>query len=162
MSRVYKCELITIDPYPNEVIKQGFPGLTRLIAQRVQDVELQQFNGLGENDILFIDSTHVLTIGSDVRYLFLEILPRLAKGVLVHVHDIVLPAEYPRKWVLEEYRFWNEQYLLQAFLAFNTNFEVLWAGSYMHLRHPDRLEEAFPSYNRAARWPGSFWMRRVC
>ena len=155
-----ECELTVIDPYPNKTVATGFPGLSRLIRTKVQDVPLSKFNELEENDILFIDSTHVLKIGSDVQYLYLEVLPRLNRGVIVHVHDIFLPAEYPKKWVLKEYRFWTEQYILQAFLTFNSCFEVLWMASYMHLKHPEKLEEAFSSYDRESNWPGSFWMRR--
>jgi hypothetical protein len=157
----YECELVAIEPYPNDVLKNGFPGLSKLIPKRVQDIPLSEFKKLLENDILFIDSTHVLKIGSDVQYEYLEILPRLNKGVIVHVHDIFLPSEYPKEWVLKKYIFWNEQYLLQAFLTFNDSFEVLWAGSYMHLKHPDKLEEAFSSYKRDESWPGSFWMRKI-
>lgn len=157
----YECELIAIDPYPNDVLKAGFPGLSKLIPTKVQDIPLSEFSKLKKNDILFIDSSHVLTIGSDVQYEYLEILPRLNKGVIVHLHDIFLPVEYPKKWVLEAFRFLNEQYLLQAFLAFNDSFEVLWAGSYMHLKHPDELEVAFSSYERDERWPGSFWIIRT-
>lgn len=157
----YECELIAIEPYPNDVLKAGFPGFSKLISKKVQDIPLSEFKKLRENDILFIDSSHVLKIGSDVQYEYLEILPRLNKGVIVHFHDIFLPAEYPKKWVLEEYRFWNEQYLLQAFLTFNDSFQVLWAGSYMHLRYPDKLEDAFSSYKRDERWPGSFWVRKI-
>ena len=102
----------------------------------------------------------MLKNGSDVQFEFLEVLPRLAKGVLVHLHDIFLPAEYPRNWVMRDRRFWNEQYLLQAFLAFNSGFEVVWAGSWMHLNHSDRLTHAFPSYDAKSVWPGSFWIRR--
>jgi hypothetical protein len=155
------CELIAVEPYPNGTLLEGFPGLSRVVPARVQDVPLSEFDRLGADDILFIDSSHVLKIGGDVQYEYLELLPRLRPGVLVHVHDIFLPAEYPRSWVIEESRFWTEQYLLQAFLAFNDSFEVLWAGSYMHLRQPDRLEAAFGSYQRERRWPGSFWMRKV-
>lgn len=157
----YECELVVFDPYPNEVLRAGFPGLSRLIPKKAQDISLSEFNKLLENDILFIDSSHVLKIGSDVQYIYLKILPMLNKGVVVHVHDIFLPAEYPKKQVLEDYVFWTEQYLLQAFLTFNDNFEVLWAGSYMHLRHPDKLEEAFSSYRRDKIWPASFWIRKI-
>jgi hypothetical protein len=83
---------------------------------------------IGENDILFIDSCHVSKIGSDVNYDYLDILPRLNKGVLVHIHDIFLPTEYPKEWILRDYKFWNEQYLLQAFLMFNEAFGVMWGG----------------------------------
>jgi len=155
-----KCEFVAIEPYPRESLKRGVTGLSKLHAMRVQDVPPEQFETLGQNDILFIDSSHVLKIGGDVQYEYLEIIPRLAGGVIVHVHDIFLPAEYPREWVLKNHYFWTEQYLLQAFLAFNSDFEVMWAGSYMHLNHPDLLERAFRSYDKETVWPGSFWMRR--
>ena len=151
----HKAELIPIDPYPNKVLRSGFLGLSRLISAKVEEVDLSLFNGLKENDILFIDSSHVLKIGDDVQYEYLEILPRLNTGVIVHSHDIFLPMEYPKKWVLEMHQFWNEQYLLQAFLAFNRAFEVLWAGYYMHLRHPEKLEKAFGSHNAC-----SFWIKK--
>lgn len=161
-----KSELIAIEPYPNEVLRSGFAGLSRLITTKIEEIDLSVFNELKENDILFIDSSHVLKIGNDVQYEYLEILPRLNRGVIVHIHDIFPPMEYPKRWVLEMHRFWNEQYLLQAFLAFNSAFEVLWGGgAYMHLRHPEKLEKAFSSYNRKTVWrrqvPGanSFWMR---
>jgi hypothetical protein len=110
-----------------------------------------------------LDSSHVVRIGGDVQHEFLEILPKLNPGVVVHIHDIFLPAEYPRKLIAKQHRFFSEQYLLQAFLAFNREFEVLWASSFMHLTHPDLLEQAFNSYKgrRELRWPGSFWMRRA-
>lgn len=111
-------ELIAIEPYPNDILRKGFPGLLKLIVARGQDIDLSEFKKLKENDILFIDSSHVLKIGGDVKYEYLEILPRLNKGVLVHIHDVFLPAEYPKTWVLNDYQFWTEQYLLQAFLAF--------------------------------------------
>lgn len=155
-----KTELIAIDPYPNEVLMSGFPGLSKLISSKVEEVDLSVFAKLKENDILFIDSSHVLNIGNDVQYEYLEILPRLNKGVIVHIHDIFLPYEYPKNWVLENHTFWNEQYILQAFLAFNSAFEILWAGNYMHLKHPEMLEKAFSSYNRKTSWNISFWMRR--
>ena len=155
------CELVAFEPYPDEVLRAGFPGLARLVETKAQEIPLEEFERLGDGDILFIDSSHVLKVGSDVQYLYLEVLPRLRRGVVIHVHDIFFPAEYPRKWVMEDHTFWNEQYLLQSFLAFNDSFEVHWAGSYMHLKHPEKLEAAFSSYDRRARWPGSLWMRRV-
>lgn len=157
----HECNLIAFDPYPSDVIKTGFPGLSKLVSIKTQEVPVSKFSELEGNDILFIDSSHVLKIGSDVQYEILEILPRLRKGVIIHFHDIFLPAEYPKKWVLKAYRFWNEQYLLQAFLSFNNSFEVLWAGSYMHIKHPYKLEAAFSSYKRDERWPGSFWIRKI-
>lgn len=154
------CDYSVIDPYPDKRIK-GVREISRVIPQPVQDVPVSEFQALGENDILFIDSSHVLRIGSDVQYEFLEILPRLKPGVIIHVHDIFLPAEYHRHWVMNEFRFWTEQYLLQAFLAFNKSFEVLFAASYLHMRHSDKLTAAFSSYDKKICWPGSFWLRKL-
>jgi len=157
----YDCDLIAIEPYPNNILKSGFPGLSTLIKKNIQDVSLSEFKKLQNNDILFIDSSHVLKIGSDVQYEYLEILPRLKKGVLIHVHDILLPANYYKEWVVKRQFFWNEQYLLQAFLTFNNNFEVLFAGSFLHFNHPELLEKAFNTYNRKKRFSTSFWMRKI-
>jgi hypothetical protein len=150
--------LTCIEPYPDEVLRAGFPGLDSLIDKQVQDVPLAIFSELRANDILFIDSAHVVRIGGDVNYLFLEIIPRLRPGVIVHVHDIFFPKEYPREWVIDQMRFWNEQYLLQAFLAFNSAFEVLLCNSYLGLKHRSVMKATFPN---SPWWGGgSFWMRR--
>ena len=152
------CELAAIEPYPREMLQRGVPGLSQLIPKKLQDVPLEFFDSLQGNDILFIDSSHVLTIGGDVEREYLQIIPALRPGVVVHIHDIFLPMEYPRRWIMESRWFWNEQYLLQAFLSFNREFEILWAGAYMNLKHPDKLA-AFSRYDRAT--AQSFWMRRV-
>jgi predicted O-methyltransferase YrrM len=154
-------EFNAIEPYPSELLKNGIIGLTKLCSEFVQNLPLDFFLKLQENDILFIDSSHVLKTGSDVKFEILEVLPRLRKGVIIHFHDILLPAEYHKKWILDEKWFWNEQYILQAFLAFNNSFEVLWSGSYMHLNLPDKLKEAFESYDKSKIWPGSFWIRKI-
>ncbi len=157
----YECELTAIEPYPGEILKTGFPGLSKLIIDEVQNISLSEFEKLEENDILFIDSSHVLRIGNDVQYEILEILPRLKKGVIVHFHDIFLPKEYPQEWVLKEIRFWSEQYLLQAFLMFNDSFKILLAGAYMVLLNPDRITEFVgPNFNNSYS-SGSFWMQKV-
>ncbi len=157
----YECELIAIEPFPNDILKRGFPGFKTLIKDKVQNINLKEFEKLQNNDILFIDSSHVLKIGSDVQYEYLEILPRLNKGVIVHIHDILLPAEYHKEWILKHQLFWNEQYFLQAFLMFNKHFEILWAGSYLHFNHPDKLESAFNTYQREKRFSTSFWMKKI-
>ena len=154
------CEFITIDPFPNDTVCKGFPGLSKLLTQPVQNIPISKFKELSENDILNIDSSHVIKIGNDVHYIFLEILPQLNKGVIVGFHDIFLPAEYPKEWLLKCHRFWNEQYLLQTFLMFNDSWKVLWANSFMHLNHPQELKNAFNSYDQYQRNPGSFWIRR--
>jgi hypothetical protein len=152
--------LICVDPFPHELIRKSntIPALQSLIETKVQDVDVEFFSQLESGDILFIDSSHTVKIGGDVNYLFLEVLPRLKAGVIVHVHDIFFPFEYRRDWMLEEFRFWTEQYLLQAFLIFNSEFEVLMANSYLNHYYPSDLKAAFPDLRR---WiGGSFWMRR--
>lgn len=152
-------EHVAIDPFPADFLCTRTNGLS-LWPERIQDIPLRTFEGLNKDDILFIDSSHVLTIGSDVCLEYLEILPRLNPGVLVHCHDIFMPSEYPKDWVFKHHRFWNEQYVLQAFLAFNNEFEVLWAGNYMHLKHADLLRRHIPSYRQTTCYPKSFWIRR--
>jgi len=150
--------LICIDPFPSNFVRKGIPALRSLIEKKVQDIDLEFFTQLDSGDILFIDSSHTVKIGGDVNYLFLEVLPRLKPGVIVHVHDIFLPFDYRRDWVVDEFRFWTEQYLLQAFLAFNSEFEVLLANSYLNHYHQQDLKAAFPDLSSWA--GGSFWMRR--
>ena len=150
-----------IEPYPREFLLQAISDSVVLVNKKVQEVDAHWFSELQENDILFIDSSHVLKIGSDVYHEYLEIIPSLNKGVIVHIHDIFLPYDYPKKWVLQNHLFWNEQYLLQAFLSYNDHFEVLWGGSFMHTYHPEALAKAFRSYHPETRHPGSFWIRKV-
>ncbi len=151
-------ELICIEPNPDQVLRDGFPGLTMLIAKRVEEVGFDLFQRLRANDILFIDSSHVVRCGGDVNCLLLEIVPRLNPGVIVHLHDILLPQEYGRAWVIDRYRFFSEQYLLQAFLTFNTEFHVLFANRYMALKHLGEMAALFP--NSSGFGSTSFWMRR--
>ena len=150
--------LVCVDPQADEILKAGFPGLAELVPKRLDELDPGSFDQLGANDILFVDSSHVSRIGSDVNILFLEVLPRLKAGVIVHFHDIFLPKEYSRERVLGEYRFWTEQYLLQAFLVFNSAYEVLFANQYLADRHLPAMQATFP---HSPWWGGgSFWMRR--
>jgi len=153
-------EFVTIDPSGAQAL-QHIDGVTRHIADRVEALPLSTFAQLAAGDMLFIDSPHVVTVGGAVPYLMLEVVPRVAPGVIIHVHDIFLPEAYPTSWVMEDFRFYTEQYLLQAFLAFNTSFEVLLMANYLHTTHPDALAAAITSYDRTRDQPGSFWMRRT-
>ena len=109
-----------IEPYPREFLKQRIEGITRVIETKVQDVDPAEFERLDAGDVLFIDSSHVAKTGSDVNHLVFEIFPRLRRGVRIHIHDIFLPAEYPKDWVLGENRSWNEQYVIRALLMHST------------------------------------------
>ena len=120
-------EVIAIEPYANDYLN-ALAADIRLIKRTVQAVELSFFDKLQKNDILFIDSSHIVKAGSDVCYLVLEVLPRLQKGVIVHFHDIFLPFEYPRVWLEDRRMFWNEQYLVQAFLIHNRRARILFAS----------------------------------
>jgi predicted O-methyltransferase YrrM len=155
------CALTCIEPYPSPALRRGVAGVAELIVAPVQEVPMSRFTGLGANDVLFVDSTHVLKTGSDVQLEYLEILPRLAIGVLVQIHDIFLPMEYPRGWLVKNKWFWNEQYLLQAFLAFNSAFRVRLMASLLQQRHPARLQATFGSFDPKQHQPASCWIQRV-
>jgi len=155
--------LTCMDPYPRPFIR-GIEGTASNLVQfketPLENVGWDTFTDLEVNDILFLDSSHVVRTGSDVNMLVLEVIPRIKPGVLIHFHDIFLPEEYPEIWVKQMGRFWGEQYLLQAFLAFNQEFEILWPGAYMRLHYPQEVEAAIPSFHMNRNWMGSFWIRR--
>jgi hypothetical protein len=153
-----------IDPYPAELIKT-LPKVSRVISEKVEVTDIQRFEELGQNDILFIDSGHTVRAGGDVNFLYLDVLPRLAPGVIIHIHDINLPYEYSEKYFTNPaFRvFWTEAYLLQAFLCLNPHFEVLLGMHYLITDHQDTFCAAFPSYNPAVHKSTSvsFWIRRI-
>lgn len=151
---------IAIEPFPDK--DRGVIGATQVIERPVQEVDLATFQTLEVGDVLFIDSSHVAKQGSDVCFEFLEVLPRLNRGVIVHVHDIFFPYEYPREWVVERHAFWNEQYLLQAFLSGNRDFQVLAASQWLLARHPAAVKRAFGALSERPRFqPGAFWMQKL-
>jgi len=131
-----------------------------IVREPVERAGTDLFESLGAGDILFIDSSHVIRPGGDVLFEYLEILPRLRPGVLVHIHDIFTPRHYPDAWVHDQVRLWNEQYLLEAFLSMNRGYEIVLALNYLKHAHYDRLRRAFPRLTQE-REPGSFYIRRV-
>ncbi len=150
-----------IEPYPNtllSLLKPGEADKLDLVPTRLQDVDPALFEELGANDILFIDSTHVSKTGSDVNYLFFDVLPRLAKGVYIHFHDIFYPFEYPPFWVYEG-RSWSEAYVLHAFLQYNNAFEVIVHTDYLAKFHGDKLQALMPKAMKNT--GGSIWLKRV-
>jgi predicted O-methyltransferase YrrM len=153
--------LTCVEPHPEvleSLIRPGDEDRIDLVRQHAQDVPLERFTDLGEGDILFVDSTHVSKLRSDVNRLVLEVLPSLSTGVVVHFHDVFWPFEYPWKWV-EENRAWNEIYLLRAFLCFNPAFEILLFNHLIGHRHRDVLERNFPLCVKNI--GGSLWLRRT-
>jgi hypothetical protein len=151
-----------IDPFPGEFVRNQHPEHCELIQKPAEDVALDFFTSLKKNDILFIDSSHVVRTGGEVNYLFLEILPRLNAGVIVHIHDIPMPWEYPKVYAMEKRFFWTESYLLQSFLCFNSDYEILLAMRYLMAEEKKTFREAFSSYDPSMHLTdsGSFWIRR--
>jgi len=151
--------LICIEPYPERLNGAG-PGV-ELIQKRVEEIGVDFFSCLTTNDILFIDSSHAVKFGSDVCYEFLEILPRLAPGVWVHVHDIFFPHDYPAEWLIERRMALNEQYLLEAFLSFNTQFQVTLANYWLCLDHRNECARLWPNALSENFGASSLWMKRA-
>ncbi|MDX1460492.1 MAG: class I SAM-dependent methyltransferase [Xanthomonadales bacterium] len=156
-----RIETTFIEPFPEllvSLLEDTDLGRIRLLDQPLQDVPLDLFEELQSGDILFIDSTHVSRIGSDVNRIIFEILPCLNPGVYVHFHDIFFPFEYPVSWV-EEGRAWNEAYLLRAFLTFNPSFQIVLMNTFMHRFHREFFEQHMPLTLRNT--GGSIWLRRT-
>lgn len=148
-------KLTCIEPYPERL--NGAGPSVELIQKRVEEIDVAFFACLAANDILFIDSSHTVKFGSDVCYEFLEILPRLAPGVWVHVHDIFFPHDYPAEWLIERRLALNEQYLLEAFLSFNKQFQVALANYWLCLDHPAMACKLWPASTTGG---SSFWFQR--
>jgi len=154
----YTCQHICIEPYEMPWL-EGIG--VEIIRERVELCAPGIFSGLTGNDILFIDSSHVIRPFGDVLKEFHEIVPTVAPGVIVHVHDIHTPRDYPTRWLREERRLWNEQYLLESFLAFNSSFEILAMVNWLKHNHFGALSNACGFLDEyPACEPGSFWFRR--
>jgi len=150
--------LICIEPHPERLTGQQLE--IELIQSKVEEITPAFFSCLEANDILFIDSSHTVKFGSDVCYEFLEILPNLKSGVWVHVHDIFFPHDYPTEWILGRRLALNEQYLLQAFLAFNNAFSVELANHWISLDHNEEVAKLWPDDAPGVNHSSSFWMCR--
>lgn len=154
----YECRVTCVEPYEQ-------PWLERLgvdvIRKRVEDCPDDLVRSLAANDFFFIDSSHVIRPQGDVLHLYQRLLPLVAPGVIVQVHDVFTPRDYPAKWVIDDRRLWNEQYLMEAFLAFNPAFEVLLAVNWLANDRRDWLSEACPMLmKKPGKQPGAFWFRR--
>jgi len=153
----YECEHICIEPYEClwlENLK------INVIREKVEELNVDLFTSLGENDILFIDSTHIIRPQGDVLFEYLEILPCLKLGVIVHVHDIFSPKDYLNEWKIQGVNFWDEQYLLEAFLSCNNQFEIICAVNFLKNNYYHELLSNCP-FLTPDREPGSFWFKRI-
>jgi len=150
----YACDHVCIEPYEAPWLEKSG---ARVIRQKVEEVDVAIFLKLQKDDILFIDSSHVIKPQGDLLAEYLEILPRLNPGVIVHIHDIFSPRDYPTEWVLDQRLLWNEQYLLEAFLTQNKEWSVLAAVNLLKHRHYEELQKVCP-YLKRTNEPGSFYM----
>jgi predicted O-methyltransferase YrrM len=158
----FKC----IEPFPSKWLAERmsqYPNSVDLLSQQAETVDSSVYQELNKNDILFIDSSHVSKLNSDVNFLYMQVLPRLKKGVIIHIHDIYIPYEYPKVHFYGQQKiFWNEQYILQAFLTNNKDFEIILPGYYVQNDMKDDFQVAFPNYNpQIYRATSSFWLRKV-
>ena len=156
----YHCEHVCIEPYEAGWLEQFNVNVVR---KPVQLIDVSFFGQLDNNDILFIDSSHIIRPQGDVLFEYLEILPILKPGVLIHIHDIFSPKDYLTEWIESDVCFWNQQYLLEAFLSYNSEFKIIGALNFLKHHYPDELTEACPVLGQQleSREPGSFWLRRV-
>ena len=152
-------ETTFIEPNPQlflSLITKEDKQRVKMIPQRLQDTDISVFSKLEKNDILFIDSTHVGKIDSDVNYLFFKLLPTLSSGVYVHIHDIFYPFEYPIDWI-EEGRAFNEAYMLRTFLAYNKKFKIILMNDFMNYFHSEFFAENMPLCVKNS--GGSIWLK---
>ena len=159
-------ELVAVDPAPQAAVTENLDGLSRVELRDCRDLEIERFTALEAGDVLFIDTSHVVKLGGEVNWLVLEVLPVLARGVTVHFHDVFIPYEYPRS-LFEQEGYFNEQYLLQAFLTGNDAWEVILALCALQRREPERLAALIPSVaehrpgTQQRAIPAAFWIRRA-
>lgn len=154
-----KINLSFIEPYTDRLyslMTEKDKQKTNVIDKPIQEVELNVFKSLEKDDVLFIDSTHVVKTGSDVNFILFEILPILKSGVLIHFHDIFYPFEYPKKWVFKG-RNWNENYFLRSFLMYNDCFEMILFADYLHKVHSECFANMPLTYNNTG---GNLWLRK--
>lgn len=150
-----------IEPFPDRLLsllRGDDREKCEIIAAQLQTVPLTVFQQLEANDILFLDSTHVSKIGSDVNRIVFDILPVLKPGVLVHFHDVLWPFEYPLRWIVEG-KAWNEAYLLRAFLQYNAHFEIVLLNSFVGNAFSGFMQANMPAFLKEP--GGSLWLRKV-
>ena len=151
-----------IEPYPDRIkslLRKEDYRRCDVIEKNIQNVDTGIYDELSENDILFVDSSHVSKTGSDVNKILFEILPKISKGVLIHFHDIFFPFEYPKPWVLDWNAFgWNENYILRAFLMYNRNFEIVFFNTFLEHFYKERFSATMPDCLKQP--GGSIWIRK--
>ena len=152
----YSCRHVCIEPYEAAWLDDT---TASVIRSKVEDVDAALFSELEMGDILFIDSSHIIRPEGDVLFEYLELLPTLNTGVIVHIHDIFSPRNYPEEWLVEQVKLWNEQYLLEASLTHNDSWAVIGSLNYLHHNHYEDLKSVAP-FLKQEREPGSFYIQK--
>jgi hypothetical protein len=152
----YIYEHICIEPYANAWLEKLN---ATIIREKVEDVDLSIFRSLSSNDILFIDSSHIIRPQGDVLFEYLQIIPSLNSNVYIHIHDIFTPKDYLKEWLTDGLNFWNEQYLLESFLTNNNSFEIVLGLNYLKHKDFELLQSRCPMLDKS-REPGSMWIKR--
>lgn len=150
-----------VEPYPRRELLSALPEHWRLHDVMLQRADPGLFESLDAGDICFYDGSHVARAASDVVWFFFEVLPRLKPGVLVHLHDITWPDDYPDEWIFERGQTWNEQYVLQAFLMYNSAFEPLICNAMLFHRHKTEIEELYSVTPETQQSGSSVWLRKI-
>lgn len=156
-----RTDMTFIEPFP-DVLYDRMRSFDRkkykVFPQKIQDVESSIVSSLKENDVLFIDSTHVSKLCSDVNKIYFEILPLVPQGVYIHIHDIFWPFDYPKEWIQEK-RAWNEIYVLHALLMNNSSYEVVMFNDLIQMLHREWLKDKMPLLTMTR--GGSFWLKKI-
>ncbi len=149
-----------IEPYPKAYLKSVADPDFELIEKKAQDVDAEF---LSQADLLFIDSSHVARIGSDVNHEILNVVPRLKVGAIVHWHDIMIPFDYHKAWIDSGNMFWNESYMVHAFMLYNKSFRIIWASRYMQEKSSSDLTSRLDYFqpDDPGQQLSSFWIERV-
>jgi hypothetical protein len=157
----HECRLVSIDPYPRSVNEhKNWTFINEPLSADLVEKVMEW-----EPDLVFVDCSHVFKIGSDVSIIFDLLLPKTKQGAVIHFHDIFLPFHYPRSWVINDGRLWNEQYYLKQFLSYSSHFEVLLPLYYLH--KSNALGPLFSSLGHSIKqlpfdsFPASFYIRRT-
>lgn len=156
-----KIAVTCIEPNPerlHSLLRESDLARVTILPNKLQAVDLDIFRELAAGDLLIIDNSHISRLGSDVNHVFFEVLPAIVPGVVVHVHDIFYPFDYPKSW-LDRGVFYNEAYVLRAFLQYNATFRIVYWNQFIHLFHRERLARAMPL---CAEDPGaSIWIQKT-
>jgi predicted O-methyltransferase YrrM len=152
-------DVTQVEPYPRKDVMAALPRHWKMHECMLQRAPLDLFASLSDGDILFYDGSHCAKVASDVNWFFFRVLPVVRPGVLIHVHDIFFPYDYPEDWIFARGQTWNEQYLLQAFLMNNPRYQIEIANRYLWVKRRQLLEQSYGDVQPA--WGCSLWMKKV-